>query len=175
LASRRINDLDPSIQGWAYILEDRFEAETPSEVELLIYCTYRPNDEQARLFRIGRPFSEIQAKADELRDEYGRPDLAQLLIDVGPQYGPRILTNAGPGQSDHPYRFALDATPTRFGRAIWTDEGILNEAVEDAKLWAVYGRIANEIGFGWAGSWKRFKEFPHIYRPDRRWRDSIRP
>jgi peptidoglycan L-alanyl-D-glutamate endopeptidase CwlK len=173
MASRDIRDLDPSIQGWAFILEDRFAAETPPEVDLLIYCTFRSNEEQARLYRIGRPLEIIQAKADELSARYTRPDLATLLLGVGPQHGPRILTYAGPGQSDHNYHHALDATPTRFGRAIWNDEGIPNEAEEDLKLWRFYGEIAKKIGFKWAGDWTKFQEYPHLYNPGCRWREMI--
>lgn len=136
-----------------------------NEFDVLIYCTHRHVREQAVLYRQGRALSTIKKKAAELRNTYGRPDLADVLMDVGPQYGKRILTYAGPGQSMHNYGLALDGVPMDNGKAIWS-------ASDPA--WETYGRLGVEAGFEWAGNWRRFKEFPHLQVPGSKWRELIR-
>ena len=63
-----------------------------------------------------------------------------------------IVTNAKAGQSIHNYRMALDFVPIVNGKAEWNNKD----------LWFKCGSIAEEIGFTWAGRWKKFPEFPHI-------------
>lgn len=165
MASRRLSDLHPDtrrkVSTFLALAED-------AHFPVLIYCTYREDEEQARLFRQGRTISEIVAKAEELRTEYGRMDLAKLLMDVGPQYGRRV-TNAGPGQSLHRYRYAADGVPLRDGKPIWDDE-----VPEDKAAWARYGELAEAAGLEWSGRWQHFKETPHIQEPGVRWQDLIR-
>lgn len=170
MASRRIEDLAPDTREKAH----EFARECMIQgLDVIIYCTHRSDDEQARLYRRGRSLAEIKAMAAILENHYGRPDLAEILMGVGPQYGRRV-TNAAPGQSAHPYRVAFDGVPIRCGKPIWTDEGIPNEEEEDQRLWQLYGQIAESVGLEWAGRWPRFREMPHIQEPGFNWEEMIR-
>ena len=164
MASRKLGDLKPNIRRMCRELMQRSEAEG---LDLLIYCTLRPAEEQAKLYRQGRPLATIQQKADELRNRWGRPDFADLLLSVGPQQG-KIVTYAGPGQSMHSYGLAFDGVPMRNGKAVWGAS-----RPEDRQLWQLYGRLGVEIGLEWAGNWKKFKEFPHMQEPSSRWQELI--
>jgi len=165
MASRSLDDLEDRIRSSAIILES--EAEFIG-LDLLIYCTERDVYEQARLYRNGRSLTDIQNKADELADDYQRPDLAEILMEVGPQKGKRVLTSAGPGQSLHNYKLAFDAVPLRDGKAIWT----ANDDA-DLALWTDYGNMGVDLGLKWAGNWTTFKELPHMQADGAHWRDFI--
>ena len=136
-------------------------------LDVLIYCTLRTNEEQARLFRQGRKLWEIEARGEDLRRLYLRPDLSAILLGVGPQKGDRIRTWAGPGQSLHNYGEAYDGVPMIDGKPVWNDDDD-----ESRRLWALYGRLAVECGLAWAGNWSAGKrEMPHCQRPKVKWQD----
>ena len=164
MASRDLNDLKPATKERALNFLALAEE---AGLDVLIYCTYRSLEEQARLFRKGRSLSDIQKKADELNVKWDRPDIAALLMEVGPQYGKEV-TKAAPGQSIHNYRQALDGCPVLGGKPVWSDE-----EPKDLALWNEYGRLGVAAGFEWAGNWKYFKEKPHIQEPGINWRDLI--
>lgn len=138
------------------------------DLDMLVYATYRDAAEQSRLYRRGRNLEQIREKAQELQNKWGRPDLAQLLWDVGPQHGGRV-TNAGPGQSMHQYGLALDAVPMRDGKPVW---GTSDQ--DDMKLWQAYGSCVREAGLVWSGDWTSFREYPHCQMPGYKWQDLIR-
>jgi len=133
-------------------------------LELLVYCTRRDLQEQARLFRKGRPLDAIQRRAEELDKVHQRPDLAAILMTAPPQYERRIVTHAAPGQSLHNYGLAMDCVPMVAGKPAWND---------DAPAWQHYGEMAQLAGLTWAGAWLRFKEYPHVQMPDMHWRELI--
>ena len=164
MASRALIDLQDHINEMARSLLDRCADEG---LEILIYCTLRPLEEQAKLFRQGRSLRQIRAKAEELRNRWARPDLADLLLDVGPQSGRRV-TYAGPGQSMHNYGLAFDAVPLSGGKPLWQ-----TTKPEDKAMWELYGSLGVEQGLEWAGNWSRFREFPHMQEEGARWRDLI--
>ena len=161
---RDISELTPDMQAKA---KRHMELMAERDVPILIYSTYRDFHEQAKLYRQGRPFAEIHAKAEELSNEYKRPDLARILIQVGPQFGPK-RTNAGPGQSVHNYRMAYDGVPMRAGEPVWGDT-----TPEDERLWTLYGEKAKEAGLAWGGDWPSFTDKPHCYEPSADWHDLI--
>lgn len=165
MASRKLSSLTGEVRDKASQL---VESVADRNVSLLVYCTYRDNEEQARLFRQGRTLAQITAKAHELRHEWQRPDLADLLMSVGPQYGRYVVTNAGPGQSLHNYHLALDAVPLRDGKPVWN-----REDPEDVMLWTIYGEAAESLGLDWAGHWTHFQEFPHVQQRGADWRELI--
>lgn len=139
-------------------------------IDLLIYCTYRSDDDQARLYRRGRVFREIQAKADELCHRWHRPDLADVLMRVGPQDGSRIVTHAAPGQSAHGYRIAFDAVPIVDGKPVW---GTDHPWEQDA--WESYGFAVDAVGLDWSGRWvRRKREYAHAQLASFDWREWIR-
>lgn len=165
--SRKISDLQDPFFSSAKL----FIAECEKEgLQVLIYCTKRTFEEQARLFRQGRSLQEIQNKAVELKQVYKRPDLAEILLNVGPQKGNRVVTWAGPGQSLHNYAYAFDGCPTREGKPVWGTKD-----PDDLALWMKYGEIAKRLGLVWAGDWSAAKrEFPHVQQPNVKWQDLIR-
>lgn len=166
MASRRLTDLQPAARQRALRLLQGVE-DAPFDV--LIYCTFRPLEEQARLFRQGRSLLQIQQRAEELDRIWHRPDLAALLIAVGPQPEPRIVTWAGPGQSLHNYGLAFDGVPLRDGKPVWGAR-----ATDDLSLWRAYGDLGRAAGLEWAGDWSGGKrEFPHMQEPRVDWRELI--
>lgn len=164
MASRDLQDLKPHMAERVQALQQRARE---AGLDLLIYCTLRSFREQAQLFRQSRPPREIRAKAEQLQHEFGRPDLASVLMDVGPQHGPHV-TNAAPGESLHGYALAFDGVPMRGGKPVWGTED-----PEDRRLWDLYGELAVTVGLEWAGNWTSFREFPHCQDPDASWRDLI--
>jgi len=162
--SRRIEDLDSGTRAKA----ERFLVLTEEAgLDVLIYCTLRTFTDQAILYRQSRTLSVIKKMAHELSDTYGRSDLANILLEAGPQSGPHV-TNAAPGQSLHNYGKAFDGVPLRGGKPVW---GTSDK--DDIRLWTVYGELAEMAALEWAGRWISFKEFPHCQQSGARWRDLI--
>lgn len=132
--SRRVEDLHPLMRP----LVERFLRLCVKEgVDLIVTCTYRSDEEQARLYAIGRT----------------KPG--------------RRVTNAKPGQSMHNFRFngkpaslAVDVVPLRAGKPVWGTTGA------DLALWQNVGKLGEAAGLEWAGRWTRFREFPHFQHPD---------
>ena len=103
---------------------DKFiEACNHNGIDLLITSTYRDNESQAQLYAQGR---------------------------TAPG---KIVTNAGPGDSYHNYRCAIDVVPLLNGKPDWDGSH---------PVWAEIGRIGKESGLEWAGDWKSFKELAHF-------------
>jgi len=169
MASRELSDLTPTMARTAMTVKNQFDKRAPAGVSLLIYCTYRRPEQQARRFRQGRTLATIEARAVQLERECSRPDLAEILRNAEPQRGKRRVTNAGPGQSIHQYRGAFDAAPIRDGAIVW---GTKDPA--DAALWALYGDVVLESALEWAGNWRRGREFPHAQSSTLDWHALIR-
>lgn len=159
--SRNILDLTPAMQART---NDLLRMADADGLDLLLTCTLRSPQEQARLFCQSRLKETIEAKARELDVIYGRKDYAKLLRDTGMVVGPKV-TNAGPGQSLHQYGLAIDCVVMVDGKPDW-------DAHHDA--WQRYGELCKEAGLEWAGTWKRFREYPHSQMPNIDWRDLIR-
>jgi len=119
-------------------------------LEILVYCTYRSLEEQAIIFRQGRSYAEIKYKMDSLRKS-GFGFLSDVIENVGPQSGNKIITYAGPGESWHNFKEAFDAVPLLGGKALWNDN----------QKYDIYGSCVIKVGLNWGGSWKRFKDRPH--------------
>jgi len=96
MASRRLEDLMPVFRARAVEWLADCHAE---ELEILVYCTLRPNWEQADLYAIGRT----------------KP-------------GKRV-TNAKPGESAHNYGLALDFVPMLAGKAQWANKKLYGQAI----------------------------------------------
>ena len=155
MASRKLTDLTPNVQDKAEKIKMFCNVRG---LDILIYCTLRTLEEQAKLYRQSRSFAIIERKIEEL-NRMGFDFLANILIDVGSQSGPHV-TNAGPGESWHNYAMAFDGVPVVGGKALWQYEA-------NKHLWALYGLAIRESGMFWAGDWENFKEFPHAQaRPE---------
>jgi peptidoglycan L-alanyl-D-glutamate endopeptidase CwlK len=152
MASRRLEDLTPAVQEMAkqHILRC-----ADAGIELLIYCTLRDSQEQARLYRQSRTKEQVQKKIDQLITR-GFPALAKILKDIGPQKSGPKVTNAGPGESFHQYSMAYDCVPVVQGKPVWSSAG------EGAALWDKVGKAGKKCGLEWAGDWTSFREFPHF-------------
>ncbi len=150
MSSRSLNDLIHQMQ---YKAEKLIENCKSRGVDILVYCTLRDLETQARLYRQSRSGSEIRAKINQLeKDGYGF--LGEIINKVGPQFGKygHHVTNAVPGQSWHNLKEAFDAVPLINGQAEW-----------DSKHphWKIYGEEAMKLGLDWGGAWSSFKDYPH--------------
>ena len=139
MASRRLEDLHPRLQPLARELLSRARA---AGIPILIYCTYRNNDEQLELYKQGRE----------------KPG--------------KIVTRAKPGQSPHnamdaegkPAALSFDTVPLKDGKAVWDDEALWNN------LGAVGRSVGLDWGGDWTGfrdsphfqlkNWKTFLQPP---------------
>jgi len=92
-------------------------------IELLVTSTYRDNESQAALYAQGR---------------------------TSPG---NIVTNAGPGESYHNYRCAVDVVPLVNGKPDWDGSH---------PVWATVGALGEQSGLDWAGKWVHFKELAHF-------------
>lgn len=154
MASKRIEDLTPEVQrplsqALAYCITNG--------VNVLIYCTLRDLQEQARLYRQSRSWAEIKAKIDKFHQR-GFHYLAEALEGVGAVPGilGQHVTMAAPGESWHNYREAFDGVPLKDGKPQWND----------LKSYEIYGKALRSVGLIWAGDWVSFKELPHgQFRP----------
>jgi len=156
MASRDLDDLKPPIKAKALELKSLFEQAYPGS-KLLIYCTNRTLEEQARLYRQGRGLWRIKLKAKRLTEKYMRPGLAAILIGVGPQKGSRKVTWAGPGQSMHNYGLAFDCVPVVDGDLVWDHKDPVNKA-----MWDKLGSLGRSVGLEWGGDWRKKKDRPHF-------------
>lgn len=120
--------------------------------EILVYCMYRSPEDQARAYRRSRTTKQIAWKAGQLT-ERGFPDLAAVLMVVGPQRGPlgRHITNAGPGESWHQYDEAFDAVPVVGGKLLWDIEKSYTQ-------WQMYRDAVVSAGMYSGAS---FDDWPH--------------
>jgi hypothetical protein len=75
---------------------------------------------------------------------------AELYAQGRTKPGP-IVTQAKPGQSRHQSARAIDVVITRDGKP-----------VDEKRLWAQLGRIGQEMGLEWGGSWKSIYDPEHF-------------
>jgi peptidoglycan L-alanyl-D-glutamate endopeptidase CwlK len=120
--------------------------------KLLIYCTLRTLEEQAKLYRQSRSWKEIKEKILTMKTR-GYGFLADIIDATGPCNGPHV-TNAAPGESWHNYAQAWDAVPLIGGKPAWN---YLQAKAE----WDAYGECVRQVGMIWAGDWVSFREYPH--------------
>jgi peptidoglycan L-alanyl-D-glutamate endopeptidase CwlK len=147
MSSRQLSDLVPKAEENA----NRIIALCKERgVDLLVYCTLRTLEEQAQLFRRGRTKAQIDAKLTSLRRQ-GYTELADIIVQVGPQPGGPIVTYAAPGESWHNFGEAFDAVPLVTGKAVWTN----------GPQYRIYGEAVRSVGMNWAGDWQGFSELPH--------------
>lgn len=127
-----------------------------NNIELLVYCTFRDEWEQARLYRYNRTLEEIVKKAEQLTND-GFPVLGKILMEVGPQDGSSGAkkTKAGPGESAHQYGLAYDCVPLVGGKAMWGEK-----TDEEKRTWEIVRQLGIQAGLQ-PLSWER----PHFQLP----------
>lgn len=106
MASRKLTDLAPVFLP--RVAEWLADCDTEG-LEILVYCTYRSREDQARLHRIGRTVKGAGVTK-------ARP--------MG-----RIVTHARPGQSAHQHGLAIDFVPLKLGKAMWSDTRSYDKAI----------------------------------------------
>lgn len=135
MASRALTDLTPSMQAKATHF---LSACADAGIDVLIYCTLRSNEEQTKLYAIGRT----------VKGENPKP--SKPMGD--------IVTSARAGQSSHNpdatgKARAFDCVPLLHGKAQWGDK------VTYRKM----GAIGKACGLKWAGDWQgSLKETAHF-------------
>ena len=144
MASRRIEDLHPESRRK---FEEFLKRAKSEGIDVLVYCTYRSEEEQQVLYLQGRldKFGITLEELNEKRKKLG-------LWTLSPSEAKRVVTNAKPWQSAHQFGVAIDLVPLHGGKPAWSD-------VETYKR---LGEIAKEFELEWAGEWKRFREMPHF-------------
>lgn len=149
--SRKLDHLVPAFRDR---VEDALAEAESNRLDVLIYCTHRSPEEQARLYRQSRTRYEIDFKANKLLTA-GHYELADILRGVGPQMGTigKHVTMAGPGESFHNYGLAFDGVIMVNGKPDW--------ACEHMEMWVIWGSILETHNIEWAGAWVRFREMVH--------------
>ena len=166
MASRDIADLRPEMQPLVYAFLEEVDALREADAvdwDLLVYCTLRSNEEQAKLWRRGRSRDDIERTFVNLR-KAGDLNTIRLVTEAGPQPGSKRsqrVTNALPGRSAHNHGLAIDAVPLDSGKALWGD-GL---AIDNM------GIAGQNAGLEWAGTWTRFRERVHFQHPN--WKDLV--
>ena len=84
------------------------------------------------------------------------------LYAIGRTKPGKKVTNAKAGQSAHNYGLALDFVPLVDGKPMWSDKH---------PAWKQAGELCPQFGLEWAGTWTRFREFPHVQVPN--WKGLI--
>jgi len=129
-------------------------------VDIMIYQTLRPLEDQAILYRQSRTRAVINNKIKKMRDR-GFGFLADIIEKVGPRNGPK-RTNAAPGESFHGYGLAFDAVPVHHGKLLWpTEDDPKTLDVDEHAVWQTYGNAVQAAGLEWAGTWVSFREYAH--------------
>lgn len=163
--SRDLNALEPSLKKVAIALTTKL-AELGIDVRII--QTHRSVEDQAKKYRCTRGITAIKIKRLALVAK-GRPDLAKLLMSVGPQSRPSWLpkghlTKAGPGESKH---HKMELTPGNvfsyaFDIACYTENG---KYITDGNAieYQTAGKIGISLGLDWLGEpASRFKEAAHF-------------
>lgn len=84
---------------------------------------------------------------------YRGPEEQDELYAQGRTKPGRIVTNARAYQSFHNFRCAIDFVPMVGGKPAW----------DSKELYAKAGRVAEELGFEWAGRWTgKLRETAHL-------------
>lgn len=141
MASREIRHLSPAMQILFNRFNDRCRRDpvlVQAGVAVMLICTYRDDEEQAKLYAAGR-------------------------TAPGP-----IVTKAKPGRSKHnvkladgtPAAEAFDVVPLRHGKPVWGVSG------DDGAVWQQIGEHGAAVGLKWFGAAdSAFREFPHFQNP----------
>ena len=153
MASRNIADLSPAMRVLYNKFNDRCRRDTwllKNGIDVLLTCTFRSPEEQARLYAQGRTLPG------------------------------RVVTNAKPGKSKHnardehgePASEAFDVLPLRHGKAVWgvagdgIDDKPEDDITDDLEVWQRVGAHGMAVGLKWYGEPESaFHEFPHFQNP----------
>jgi len=163
--SKDLNDLAPTLR--ATCIEHLYQSKQEG-IDMRILQTWRPLEQQARLYRSTRSIEEIRAKVQDLI-HLGCQHCADVLLSVGPQPYPnwlqpyQHLTMAAPGESKHHKLHIFNG--------IWAcayDTGCFDadgKYIQDGnhRDYVTAGRIGTGLGLQWLGEGpQKFKEAAHF-------------
>lgn|SRR5574341_51859 len=120
-------------------LRKEYEAANPGR-QLIITCTHRSREEQFELYKCGRR---------QLPD-------GTWILDEDPKTSIVTQLDGQTRRSKHNSNpaSALDFAVVIRGKVSW-----------DPREYAVVGRLAEQRGLIWGGSWPHLKDFPHLEVP----------
>ena len=133
MASRSIDDLQPIFR--ARVIEWLKDCEAEG-LDVLVYCTLRPNAEQDQLYKIGRTIPGAGVKPS---------------LPMGQK-----VTNAKAGESAHNFGLALDFVPLKQGKPQWSDGPLYDKAIHLAYLRNIESLRGNP----------KFSELAHLQLPN---------
>lgn len=149
MSSRNIGDLSDKMQILFNRHNDRVRRDPKLQqlgVQMVVICTYRSEEEQARLYAQGR---------------------------TAPG---RIVTNAKPGKSKHnvtlpgtktPAAEAYDVMVTMNGKPIWSLVDDPETPQDEHEIWQLVGQHGMDVGLKWFGAPNSpFPEGCHFQSPD---------
>lgn len=108
-------------------------------------------DLQQRVLAIYKVMHDQYGYQMALVEGYRSPERQAELARAGK------ATRAGAGQSCHQYGLAVDSAPFRDGKLQWD----MNDPWT-RRGYFLYGRLAQEAGLNWGGSWKSLKDYVHV-------------
>lgn len=149
MASRRIEDLTPRMQGKIRTFEERLEAAVPGVFKRS--CTFRSQQEQNALWKRGRCALAI------VNEAY----LAAGLAPITEAENSRPVTWTV--LSAHTNREAVDYYIERDGKYC-TDMKVDTDG-DNLSDWEEFGRVADVCGLEWGGRWRK-PDIPHV-----QWKD----
>lgn len=148
MSSREIRDLSPAMQVLFNRFADRVRRDQDlvrQGVTMMITCTYRSNDEQAKLYAQGRTTPGA------------------------------IVTNAKPGKSKHnsatpqgaPAAQAVDILPLLHGKPMWSMKDVAATPENEKAIWDAIGAHGMAAGLEWFGApGSPFFEGAHFQDPN---------
>lgn len=149
MASRKIEDLTPRMQAKIITFEKRLEEEVPGVFHRS--CTYRSQQEHNALRMRGRSPLEVVNAA------YRAVGLAPITAEENKRPVTWIR------HSIHTDREAVDYFIQRDGK--YCNDIKVDTDGDHIPDWQEFGRIADECGLTWGGTWKK-PDIPHV-----QWRD----
>jgi peptidoglycan L-alanyl-D-glutamate endopeptidase CwlK len=120
-------------------------------LDVLVYCTFRPFAEQAAEYAKGRTV----------------PNNGTAKNPMG-----SIVTKARPGWSWHQWGRAIDLVPRRNGKTlVWgtrgngLDQDPSDDLTDELELWQRVAIVFKSHGLQWGGDFVTMKDFPHFQDP----------
>jgi peptidoglycan LD-endopeptidase CwlK len=150
MASRDIKQLTPRMQIKIERLLDELAFAGMSYFK--ISCTYRSQEEQNALYARGRQSLDV---VNNLNKQVNIP----LITD---EQNKHIITQLK--HSVHTDKEAVDFYILKDGK--YCDDLKVDINKDDIPDWDEFGALAAKCGLEWGGSWKTFKDYPHV-----QWKD----
>lgn len=140
MPSRSLDDLDPELKE---VCMEFVEQCAEHKINILVYCTYRSNEEQDKEYAKGRTISS------GIRVTKSRPFGATVTDLKGGQSKHNVTINGKPAAR------AFDCVPTQGGIAQWNN----------LAAYEIMGEIGRGLNLEWGGEWLK-KDRPHFQLKD---------